>query len=97
LDRLLAAVYDSFQKKEPRKFNDQCRRDFVFNMTDWSKDLERLAELYKNPEKFTKADANQVVSGFLDHVIPHLRAAGRLLLDYSPDDIFLELESAVRP
>jgi hypothetical protein len=66
-------------------------------MTDWSKDLGQLAALYKNPEKFTKAEASQVVSGFLYHVIPHLTAAGRLLLDYSPDDIFLESESAVRP
>jgi hypothetical protein len=61
-------------------------------MTDWSEDLFRLAELYEHPDKFDRAAAARLVAGFLTHAIPHLRAAGRLLLDHAPEDIFQEID-----
>jgi hypothetical protein len=92
LARLLGAAYDHFQKVDDPQMNARCRRNFIFHMTDWSEDLERLAELYQHPEKFDKASAAKLVAGFLYHVIPHLQAAGRLGLDYTPEDIFREVD-----
>ena len=49
-------------------------------MTDWLVDLERLATLYSRPDAFSKDEAGDAVFGFLIHALPHLMAAGRLLL-----------------
>src|SRR6266542_5232036 len=76
LERLLRAVYDRYQKLDDPAANAEARRDFVFHMTDWSHNLEELAVLYANPEKFDKAAAGQAVFSFLIHAIPHLKAAG---------------------
>jgi hypothetical protein len=92
LKALLAAAYDEVQHLDDRTRNARCRRNFVLHMTDWVEDLHRLEELYRQPEKFDQETATQVVMSFLYHVIPHLRAAGRLMLDYSPEDIFKELD-----
>jgi hypothetical protein len=92
LKKTLAAVYDDFQKLDDKKLHARFRNNFIFHMVDWSEDLVKLRELFKNPERFDEETASQVISGFLYHVIPHLRAAGRLLLDYTPEDIFLEID-----
>lgn len=94
LERLLAATYGQYQRKEPSALNAQCKQDFIFHMLDWTHGLEKLTELYRHPERFTKADTGKIVSGFLYHVI--LRAAGRLLLDYEPEDFFAKLETQTR-
>ena len=49
-------------------------------MTDWTDDLERLAALYKDPASMDLKAAQRFLFGFLVHVIPHLNAAGRLML-----------------
>jgi hypothetical protein len=92
IQTLLAAIYNDYQRLDERKLNARCRRNFVFHMTDWSENLRELAELYQHPEKFSRQEAGRIVSGFLFHVIPHLRAAGRLMLDYAPEDFFKELD-----
>lgn len=61
-------------------------------MTDWIDDLRRLADLVDRPEKYDSKAGGSIVVRFLYHVIPHLRAAGRLLLDYEPEDIFAKLD-----
>jgi hypothetical protein len=88
LERLLAAIYNEYQKLPDRAANKRCRWDLVFHMTDWARDLQRLAELYRNPEQVNRAAAEDIVTAFLLHVIPHLMEAGRLLLDYEPGYIF---------
>jgi len=93
LRELLAATFNIYQGGGDRKLKARRRRNFAFHMTDWSDDLRRLADLYRRPEAFDKEEAGQIVCGFLYHVIPHLRAAGRLLLDYEPEDFFRELDS----
>jgi hypothetical protein len=93
LKQLLAAVYDQFQKAEDRKVNGRWRRNFVFHMTDWSHDLSALARLYEHPGQFDKEQAGKIVAAFLYHAIPHLKAAGRLMLDYCPEDFFQEVDS----
>src|SRR5260370_31205764 len=92
LHKLLAQVYDRFQRVDDAKTNAVCKRNFVFHMTDWAGDLTKLAELYKHPQNFDKKTASDIVAGFLLHVIWHVRAAGRLMLDYTPEDIFKEID-----
>jgi hypothetical protein len=84
LQKLLASVYNHFQRLDDRKANANARRDFVFHMTDWLSDLDHLVAIYKHPERVDAEQASEIV-GFLYHVIPHLNAAGRLLLDDIPD------------
>src|SRR5207248_10218441 len=67
------------------KANATAKQDFIFHMTDWLDDLRRLTAIYEHPEKFDRRTAGCDVAGFLYHVIPHLKAAGRLLLDEIPD------------
>jgi hypothetical protein len=95
LERKLSAIYGLYQRVDGGKASSRRRQHFVFNMMDWAEDLERLAALYKNPEKFDKKAAGEIVAGFLYHALPHLSAAGRLLLDFSPGDLFKEIEERV--
>ena len=69
------------------------RRDFVFHMTDWASDLERMARLFEDPGTFSQDEATTFIIGFLYHVIPHLNAAGQLLLDEVPDPFATRLQS----
>lgn len=84
LQKVLASVYDQFQRLDDREANANARQDFVFHMTDWLDDLDRLAAIYRHPERFSRKAAGDI-AGILYHVIPHLKAAGRLLLDEIPD------------
>jgi hypothetical protein len=85
LERLLAAVFDECRTAKNPVRHAERKRDFVFHMTDWLNDLRDLEELYGKPEKADPESASTFVAGFLYHVIPHLKAAGRLLLDEIPD------------
>ncbi len=72
-------------KDAKRAANAKAREDFVFHMTDWLNDLRSLAAVYEHPAQADRKQAGMVVAGFLYHVLPHLKAAGRLLLDGIPD------------
>jgi hypothetical protein len=85
LIRLLRAAFDQLQESPTPALHEERKWEFVFHMTDWAQDLQKLAELYRHPEAFDKAAAQHAVAGFLYHAIPHLKAAGRLLLDEIPD------------
>jgi hypothetical protein len=85
LEQLLGRVFDGAReglrkKVDPAEY-EKRRHDFVFHMTDWQSDLDRLADLFKNPDKYDEESASTLLMGFLYHVIPHLDAAGCLLLD----------------
>jgi hypothetical protein len=97
IEEVLGATFDRMrdylQKEVSPSDYERLRRDFIFHMTDWRSDLEKLAALYENPGSLKKKDASSIVVGFLYHVIPHLGAAGRLLLDdvgdpFGGDDVF---------
>jgi len=88
LRRLLASIYNNYQKLDDPAANKVCRHDFVFHMTDWEEDLRALAELYEHPEGFSRSDAEQIVAGFLYHATAHVLEAARLMLDYEPGYIF---------
>jgi hypothetical protein len=85
LRKLLGSIYHQYQKLDDPKANAVARQDFIFHMTDWLDDLRRLSALFEHPGRFDRQRAGCTVAGFLYHVIPHLKAAGRLLLDYIPD------------
>jgi len=80
LKKLLAKIFDAYQKPENPTLSAECRQDFIFHMTDWLEDLQRLSDLYDHPHGVKQKDAQQIVFGFLIHAVPHLMAAGRLLL-----------------
>ncbi len=88
LRRLLASIYNHYQKLDDPAANKDCRRDFVFHMSDWEEDLRALVELYERPGGFSKSDAEQIVAGFLYHATAHVMEAARLMLDYEPGYIF---------
>lgn len=88
LAQLLARVYSRYQRLDDPAADKQCREDFVFHMSDWAEDLQRLADLFRHPDHYDDAQAGDVVAPFLFHVIPHLTEAGRLMLDYEPGKIF---------
>jgi hypothetical protein len=94
LRRMLAAIYDRYQRLDDPAANKQCRQDFVFHLTDWLGDLQRLTELYQHPERFDREAGGDIVAGFLYHAIPHFMEAGRLMLDYQPGYIFDSPKSA---
>ena len=85
LRNLLGSVYHQYQKLADPKANARAKQDFIFHMTDWLEDLRRLTAIYKAPGSHDRKRAGCDVAGFLYHVIPHLKAAGRLLLDRIPD------------
>ncbi len=83
LRKVLRRVFDGCQTfASPGKHRSR-RKEFVFHMTDWVGDLERLTRLYKKP--LDQQAAEEIIVAFLSHAVPHLNAAGRLLLDNVPD------------
>ena len=85
LERLLRTIFGRCEKGEDPTLHAMRRRDFVFHLTDWCENLDELFDLYHHPEKYKPAEASKIVMGFLYHAIPHLKTAGRLLLDEIPD------------
>jgi len=89
LRKLLGRVFDSGQEglraELPADEYERRRHDFVFHMTDWTKDLADYANLVDHPEKWKLKEATTFLIGFLYHVVPHLNTAGRLLLDEIKD------------
>ena len=84
IKKLLGQIFDTFQEVEHPEERIRQKQEFVFHMTDWTSDLKKIAGLYQNPKKLGP-DASKIVVAFLYHAIPHLNAAGRLLLDRIPD------------
>ncbi|SRR5260370_15429052 len=81
---MMGQVYDELQSIDGTAANAEAKRQFIFHMTDWLDDLGSLVKLYEEGN-LQKDEAASTVAGFLYHVIPHLNAAGRLLLDHVPD------------
>ena len=84
MEKVFDDMYAESRNKNSLRYQ-EYRRDFGFHMTDWLRDLERLSAVYRHPEKTSVADASSNIMGFLYHAIPHLAAAGRLLLEEVPD------------
>jgi hypothetical protein len=89
LERLLGQVFDDCREGlrddlSPAEY-ERRRHEFVFHMLDWPKDFQFLSGLFANPEGRDIQDVSTSLIAFLYHVIPHLNAAGRLLLDEVPD------------
>jgi len=89
LEKLLAKVFDSLHGELREELGSEAyqqrRRDFVFHLTDWLKDLNDLHELFSHPEKIAVDEAAIFLIGMLSHVVPHINAAGKLMLGKIPD------------
>lgn len=88
LETLLGRVFDDLRKESwadlpPGEYK-QLREDFIFHMTDWKDDLEQLRYLFNTPDTHDEETTTRLV-GILYHIVPHLNAAVRLLLDEVPD------------
>ena len=81
LEKLFDTQREEWKDALPSEEFEQRRHDFVFHMTDWKDDLERLAALFNNSDQQDEEAATALLIGFLYHVVPHLNAAARLLLD----------------
>jgi hypothetical protein len=73
------------------------RFDFAFHMSDWASDLEQMADLLRDPDRIDFEEASTFVIGFLYHVVPHLNAAGRLLLDEIRDPFAKPIDAGTAP
>jgi hypothetical protein len=84
-ENLMAKIFEGHREdvleESGRAEFERQRCDFAFHMTDWSHDLERMADLLRQPDRVDLEEARTFVIGFLYHVVPHLNAAGRLLLE----------------
>lgn len=96
IENLLGQVYDELQSIDDKAANIEARRQFIFHMTDWLDDLKSLIKLFEEGE-LGKGQSAQTVAGIFYHIIPHLNAAGRLLLDHIPDPFLKELPSPPEP
>lgn len=94
LEQLLSDTFDAFRDVEDPGDHAKRKADFIFHMTDWMADLERLAALYKDPNMMDRKSARQAIFGFLVHVIPHLNSAGRLMLEEVSDPFAAEASQA---
>lgn len=77
-------VYDFLQGKGDDDFDEKMRQEFIFHMEECFDDFEEIVEVMRDSERVSEETA-QRVAGFIYHVVPHLRRAGRLLLDEIPD------------
>ena len=85
LEELLGHTFDAFRDAEDEADHAKKKAEFIFHMSDWISDLETLAALYRDPNMMDRKAARQFIFGYLVHLIPHLDAAGRLMLNEIPD------------
>jgi hypothetical protein len=88
LEQLLGKTFDRYQLVRSIRLHSKQRAEFIFHMTDWKEDLERLASLYDDPNVMERKSAQQEVFGFLSHATWHLNAAYRLLNGQEVPDPF---------
>ncbi len=98
LERLLGQVFDDMHddlrdELAPDEY-ERRRGEFIFHMTDWAGDLDTLKNLFDHPEGRDVDGVCTSLIGVLSHVIPHLRAAARLLLKEEVPDPFLDTVAA---
>jgi hypothetical protein len=85
----LEKLFDQWQGSRRRSMSAadyrRLRYDFAFHMTDWLGDLRKVHAIFFDPKNVSQKSVDDAVVGFLFHAIPHLNAAGRLLLEDIPD------------
>lgn len=89
---LLGRVFEDVKERTHDESFERNKRDFLFHMTDWQEDLEKLAELFRNPTSWEADSACDFVVGFLYHVVPHVNAAARLLVGCVGDPFSQEVQ-----
>ncbi len=87
----LRAVFMDFHAEDSDPGKEKACGDFVFHMTDWIEELERLSRLYSDPLSHNEEEVRRAVTGFLYHACGHIIQAARLY-DYVPDPFGEERE-----
>jgi hypothetical protein len=80
-DHYRESLRDELSADDYRKL----RNLFVFHMTDWLEDFDRLSRLRSEPGAVPTEEAQDSVFAWSIHVLPHLQAAARLLVGDTPD------------
>ena len=93
IEEALGKVFDALREGQrgelsPAEYQ-RRKHDFIFHMLDWKDDIDRFSRWLDNPDVTDAEEASTFVAAFLIHVVPHLNAAGRLLLD-KIEDPFVE-------
>jgi hypothetical protein len=88
LRNILRAVFEGLREKEEASFSEK-QEEFAFHIVECLDDFENLLMLLKKSASSNETNENAMIAreivGFLYHVVPHLTAASRLLLDGVPD------------
>src|SRR5262245_53397433 len=84
LEKVFDRMYSETRSKKSNRYQ-EYRADFGFHMTDWLGNLRNLDDFYRHPEEDSPKQASPMIIGALYHMIPHLSAAGRILLEDIPD------------
>ena len=84
LEKLLADVFENTRDIDDAEAHAKQKSEFVFHLTDCKDDLLRLADLYREPERFSDTEAEAIIAATVYHIVGHFIAAARLY-DYVPD------------
>jgi len=80
---ILRAVYSEVRESHELEYGNE-QEAFSFHMSECLDDMEGVVSLLKTSSEPAGVVARRIV-GFLYHVVPHLNAAARLLLNGVPD------------
>ena len=81
LGRVFDAAREGLRDAVSRDHYENMRHDFIFHLSDCGDDLAALSAWIRDPRRDLEDSTVSNLIGMLYHVIPHLDAAGRLLLD----------------
>lgn len=73
--------------KEESGYREQTAQEIGFHLADWNSEAAFLVAIYLFPERFTKQEIEEGVTGFLIHAPNHIAAAAKLI-GYPIRDIF---------
>ena len=85
LHELFDGVREGLREELSADEYERRRSEFGFHLNDCRKSLAELSDLLQNPDKYDEETASPLIIGSLYHIVPHLKAAARLLLDDIPD------------
>ncbi len=82
-EEVVARIADAFAEDRPLEVG----YDIGFHMADWNSDAAFVVALLLFPERFSPAEINEGILGFLTHAPNHIAAAAKLL-GHPVKDIF---------
>jgi hypothetical protein len=88
-EQLLQEIFDDAREglrdELPADEYERRRWEFGFHLADCRDDIRKPSEIMENSDQRDEAETTTFVMGALLHMVPHLKAAARLLWDEFPD------------